>query len=72
MPQLLWLISVTACGPSGTSSGGEISWGLRGEMMPGQHLVFEGGEERLRGGVIETRPDPAHRLHNPEPGGPVS
>ena len=41
--------------------------GAGAEMMPGQHLMFEGGEERLRGGVIETRPDPAHRLHNPEP-----
>jgi hypothetical protein len=34
------------------------SVGLRGEMMPGQHLVFEGGEERLRGGVV-----PRHQLH---------
>ena len=41
--------------------------GAGAEMMPGQHLMLEGGEERLRGGVIETRPDPAHRLHNPEP-----
>src|SRR6201990_2925866 len=34
--------------------------GLGGEPMPGQHLVFEGAEERLRGGVVEahdpTRP----------------
>src|SRR4029077_18670765 len=43
------------------------SVGLRGEMMPGQPLVFEGGEERLRGGVIEARPDSAHRLPHPEP-----
>src|ERR1700747_2764656 len=28
--------------------------GAGAEMMPGQHLMFEGGEERLRGGVIET------------------
>ena len=28
--------------------------GLGGEPMPGQHLVFEGGEERLRGGVVEA------------------
>jgi len=26
-------------------------------MMPGQHLVFEDGEELLQGGVIEARPD---------------
>ena len=31
--------------------------GAGAEMMPGQHLMLEGGEERLRGGVIETRPD---------------
>src|SRR6185437_12269155 len=36
--------------------------GLGGEPMPGQHLVFEGGEERLRGGVVEARPDASHRL----------
>ena len=24
------------------------------EMMPGQHLMLEGGEERLRGGVVEA------------------
>src|SRR6478672_13152501 len=41
--------------------------GAGAEMTPGQHLMLEGGEEYLRGGVIETRPDPAHRLHNPEP-----
>jgi hypothetical protein len=28
--------------------------GFRGEMVPGQDLVFEGREERLRSGVIET------------------
>ena len=28
--------------------------GFCGEVMPGQNLVFEGGEERLRSGVIET------------------
>src|SRR5271156_5694800 len=28
--------------------------GFRGEMVPGQDLVFQGREERLRGGVIET------------------
>jgi len=41
--------------------------GAGAEMVPRQHLMFEGGEERLRGGVIEARPDPAHRLNNPEP-----
>ena len=41
--------------------------GLGGEPMPGQHLVFERGEERLRGGIIEARPDTAHRLPDPEP-----
>src|SRR6478672_9866822 len=40
--------------------------GLGGEPMPGQHLVFEGGEERLRGGVVEARPDASHRLPDPE------
>ena len=28
--------------------------GFRGEVLPGQDLVYEGREERLRGGVIET------------------
>jgi hypothetical protein len=28
--------------------------GFRGEVLPGQDLVFEGREERLRSGVIET------------------
>ena len=28
--------------------------GFRGEVVPGQDLVFEGREERLRSGVIET------------------
>ena len=28
--------------------------GFGGEMVPGQDLVFEGREERLRSGVIET------------------
>jgi hypothetical protein len=28
--------------------------GFGGEVVPGQDLVFEGGEERLRGSVIET------------------
>ena len=28
--------------------------GFCGEVMPGENLVFEGGEERLRSGVIET------------------
>src|SRR6476620_1702781 len=40
--------------------------GAGAETMPGQHLMFEGGKERLRGGVIETQPAPAHRLHNPQ------
>jgi hypothetical protein len=28
-----------------------------GEVVPGQDLPFQGGEERLRGRVVETRPD---------------
>jgi hypothetical protein len=27
-------------------------FGLSGEVMPGQDLVFQGGEERLRGGIV--------------------
>jgi len=48
----------------GDHDGASLSPG--GEMVPGQHLVLQGGEERLRGGVVETRPDPAHRLAYPE------
>ena len=36
--------------------------GFGGEVVPGQDLVFEGREERLRSGVIETSTDPSHRL----------
>jgi hypothetical protein len=34
--------------------------------MSGQNLVFQGGEERLGGTVVETRTDPAHRLPDTE------
>src|SRR6478752_10815177 len=37
-----------------------------GEVVPGQDLVLEGREERLRSSVIETRTDPAHRLRYSE------
>jgi putative transposase len=40
--------------------------GLGGESAPRKHLVFEGGKERLRGGVVEARPDASHRLPDPE------
>mgnify|MGYP006969643987 CR=1 FL=1 len=32
------------------------------ELVPGQDLPLQGGEERLGGGVVEARADPAHRL----------
>jgi len=38
------------------------AWGLGREVVAGQDLILEGGEERLRGGVVETRPDPPHGL----------
>ncbi len=45
--------------------------GAGAEMMPGQHLMLEGGEERLRGGVIgTTRPCPS--TAQPRAGGTVS
>lgn len=40
--------------------------GAGGEVVPGQHLVFQGGEERLGRGIVETRTDPAHRLPDAE------
>src|SRR5262249_13090526 len=36
------------------------------EMAPRGHLVFERGEERIRGGVVETRIGPARGLHHPK------
>ena len=33
-----------------------------GELVPREDFPFQGGEERLRGGIVETRPDPALRL----------
>src|SRR4051795_10440386 len=43
--------------------------GLRGavELVPGEHLPLQAGEERLRGGVVKARADPAHRLADPQP-----
>jgi hypothetical protein len=35
-------------------------------MVPRQDFVFEGREERLRSGVIETLTGPAHRLGHSE------
>ena len=32
------------------------------KVMPGQDFPFQGREERLGGGIVETRPDPSHRL----------
>ena len=36
------------------------------EMIAGQHFPFQRGEKCLRGSIVETRSDPAHRLPNPE------
>jgi hypothetical protein len=36
-----------------------------GEVVPGQHLVFQRGEERLRGSILEARSDPAHPAEEP-------
>ena len=36
------------------------------EAIAGQHFPFQRGEERLRGSIVETRSDPAHRLPNPQ------
>src|SRR6185503_1164418 len=36
------------------------------ETIAGQHFPFQRREERLRGSIVETRPDPAHRLPNPQ------
>src|SRR4051794_36975394 len=43
--------------------------GLRGavELVPGEHLPLQAGEERLRGCVVKARADPAHRLADPQP-----
>ena len=34
------------------------------QLVAGQDLPFQAGEERLRGGVVEAGPDPAHGLTN--------
>src|SRR5688572_20372785 len=34
------------------------------QLVAGQDLPLQGGEERLRGGIVETRSDPAHGLTN--------
>ncbi len=39
---------------------------FRGKVMPRQHLVFQGREERLASGVVEARPHTPHRLPHPE------
>ena len=36
-----------------------------GELVTGQDFSLRGREERLPGGVVETRPNPSHRLTNP-------
>ena len=36
------------------------------ETIAGQHFPFQRGEKRLRGSIIETRSNPAHRLPNPQ------
>jgi len=54
------------CRNLGTSDHNRAGLGPGGEMVPRQHLVLQGGEERLRGGIVETRPDPAHRLAHSE------
>ena len=46
--------------------------GAGAEMMPGQHLMLEGGEERLRGGVIEALTGPCPSTAQPRAGGTVS
>lgn len=38
------------------------------ELVPGQDFPLQGREERLGGGVVEARADPAHRLADPEVG----
>ena len=35
-----------------------------GQLVTGQDLPFQAGEERLRRGIVETRSDPAHGLTN--------
>ena len=42
---------------------------LSRKVIAGQHFVFQGGEERLGGSIVEARSDPAHRLPNTEPAG---
>src|SRR5829696_1491387 len=37
------------------------------EVVSGQDFPFQAGEERLGGGVVEARPDPAHGLGDFEP-----
>src|SRR5829696_8943747 len=37
------------------------------EVVSGQDFPFQAGEERLGGGVVEARPDPAHGLDDLEP-----
>src|SRR5215204_6721236 len=37
------------------------------EVVSGQDFPFQAGEERLGGGVVEARPDPAHGLGDLEP-----
>ena len=35
-----------------------------GQLVTGQDFPFQAGEERLGGGIVETRSDPAHGLTN--------
>jgi hypothetical protein len=54
---------VEAVDPAGDDPAGFVSGS---ELAAGEQLVFEGGEERLGGGVVQRRADPAHRLDHPE------
>jgi hypothetical protein len=58
--------AVGCCRTRGTTPARPCGPGPLSRRCAGQDLVFQGGDEQFGGGVVETRPDAAHRLPDAE------